>query len=201
MKNLISLLIITLSLLILSKEESDAQCTCPPANQKTFNMTIPGTSCQVTVVYCLDCQPTGHASMELCHVIIPNSYHCYGIPIDAAFWASIKQSMVFDAAAYCGNIGPCPQKVVYEVYDAACKRLVFVNPTDGGAPYIKLEPCPADPGICKQEFELCWDGFNFNVNVSAPVLIETGECNYQPIFIPENPTSLYPDCFNSCYNL
>ncbi len=200
MKNFISLLIITFSLLIISNVESSAQCTCPPANQKTFNMTIPGTSCQVTVVYCLDCQPTGHASMELCHVINPYDNPCIGMAIDAAFWIAVKKAMVLDAAIICGNIGPCPQRKIYEIYDAACKRLVFVNPPDQ-VPYILLEPCPADPGICKQEFELCWDGFNFNVNVSAPVLIETGECNYQPIFIPENPTSLYPDCFNSCYNL
>ena len=199
MKRIFYSLILTFSILILSNVESNGQCSCPPANQVSFNMTLPS-GCKITIVYCRDCQPTGHASMELCHVIIPYSGACIGMAIDQAFWLEVKKAMVFNAAAACGNIGPCPQKVVYEIYDAACKRLVFVNPPDQPS-YIKIENCPNDPGICKQEFELCWDGFNFNINVSNPVLIESGECIYQPIFIPTNPSLLYPDCFNSCFNL
>ncbi len=202
MKKLILSLFLTFTLLILSNVESKGQCaTCPSGyTSKSVNHVL-SNGCEITINYCIFCGPTGHGAMKLCSITIP--YHaapnpCYNMVIDGSFWQEVKHAMVFNAAVECGNIGPCPQRVNYEIYQASCWKLDIVW---GQFPRLEMKPCPLEAGECLQEFEICWNPTGFVIDPKPPVLIDPGECTFQPIPIDPDPTKLYLDCFNSCWNL
>jgi len=147
-KKLFISLILTFSLLIMTNVESKGQCpSCPsPYTNHSVNHTLttgPNAGCEITINYCLFCHPSGHAESRLCSVTIPyttNPYDpCFGMTLDANFWNEVRHAMIFNSAVVCGNIGPCPYRVVFTTYQANCMELTI----DWGVfPIFVIKPCP-----------------------------------------------------------
>lgn len=195
MKNFISLLIITFSLLILSNEESDAQCTsCPAGSTPTsFPITL-ATGCVAYVHYCFDCAPSGHPIAKICMVSIPRVSACSGILIDSQFWIDIRREMMKDLVTICsnawGSVPPCSTSTRYslEIVSTECMEVID-HPTDPGL--LVLKPCDLEPGFCSKEYEVCWENGVWNETIKS-VNFEPGECDYLPFEL--NPWSLPSWC-------
>lgn len=200
MTKFILTLFITFTLLILSNVEGKGQCSSCPSGytSESVNHTL-SNGCEVTINYCLFCQPTGHGAVRLCSVTIPYTNDpfdpCYNLVIDGIFWDEVREAMTFNSAVECGNIGPCPQRMNYEVYQASCMQAT-IEWTPYPPRYV-LKPCPQEAGECMQEFEICWEPTGFKITKQPPVLLDPGECSPAPISL--DPDDLYLDCFNSCW--
>jgi len=183
MKKIIALLILTFTLLIISNVESSAQCTSCPGNTTptSFPITL-ATGCVAYVHYCFDCAPTGHPVAQFCMVAIPNNASCNGLVIDSDFFKTIREEMMKNLSSICsnvwGSVPPCSTSTRYslEIVMTNCMEVIddFNNPG-----YRILKPCDADPGLCSKEYEVCWNGSEWEVDVKS-VNFESGECDYLP---------------------
>jgi len=195
MKNFISLLIITFSLLIISTAESYAQCTSCPNNSTptAFPITL-ASGCIAYVHYCFDCSPTGHPMAKICMVSIPRVSACSGIVIDSQFWIDIRRAMMVDLNTICsnawGNIPPCSTSTRYsmEIVSTECMEVID-HPTD--PELIIIKPCDLEPGFCSKKYEVCWDNGAWLENTISTEFTP-GECDYTPIVL--DPWSLPSWC-------
>ncbi len=195
MKNFISLLIITFSLLIISTAESYAQCTSCPNNSTptAFPITL-ASGCEAYVHYCFDCSPTGHPIAQFCMIAIPRDNACNGITINSEFFKVIREKMMEDLSSICSNVWgtppPCSTLTRYslEIVMTNCME-VLDHPTDPNL--IIIKPCDAEPGLCSKEYEVCWNGTDWEVKVIS-VNFEPGECDYLPFDL--DPFSLPSWC-------
>ncbi len=199
-KKLFISLILSFSLLILSNVESKGQCTCPNSNyqQASFQMTL-ANGCPITVNYCRLCHPTGNPEARLCSIEIPyTNINCQNMVIDSYFWAQVRLEMVKYIYYNCISLEvlPCPHQTLVDIYSASCYYMLD-NPI---AQMIEIKPCPYDPGLCLQEWEICYDIDEDIVTYSPkgePYLLEEGNCSGPPPIIEYISTP--SDCFNSCY--
>lgn len=183
MKKIVFSLIVTFTVLILSNNESIAQCTSCPGNTTptAFAITLK-TGCTAYIHYCYDCAPTGNPIAQFCMISLPNNPNCNGITIDAQFWKDVRDSMMINLATNCSNIWgqvpPCSTSTFQslEIVVANCME-VIEDPND--AEIILIRPCDAEPGLCSKEYEVCWDGDEW-VSTVTSVNFEPGECDYLP---------------------
>jgi len=195
MKNVFLLLIITFTLLIVSNVESKSTCSCPTNyTPQTFTVTLPS-GCVVDINYCLFCQPTGHPILELCSVTLYTG-SCTNINVDFNFWNLIRTEMIKHGVTNCGNVGPCPERVTMDIYQATCLKLV--NDWDNGM--VHIVSCDLEPGKCIQEYEVCYVGLQLQITkIGNAVVIEEGECDTEEVIILPPPYNLFQGCFSSCY--
>jgi len=121
MKKIIFSLFITFTLLILSNVESIGQCPSCPSPYSSYSTTFSNGSCTLTVNFCLDCAPTGHPVMSICSITVPNS--CSSVNVNASLWNLARNEMLVKAVSVCGGVGPCPQRVAIDIYQAQCWQL------------------------------------------------------------------------------
>lgn len=202
MRKLIFSILIIVSTLLFTNVESKGQCpTCPsPSSSESVIMGISGTSCSITINYCLFCSPTGHPRLELCSILIPYgpTSFCNNIAIDNIFLENVRKAKVIDGAVKCASamglpIGPCPNRTIVETYLPTCAKFGVPDEITGKVPLI---PCPQLGGQCFQEWEIC---FNDPIYTATPIGTPSklsGICDDGVIIIgPVLPSECFEICF------
>ena len=199
MKKIIFSILIFVSTLLVTNVESKGQCpTCPsPSTSESVIMGISGTSCSITINYCLFCSPTGRPRIELCSILFPIPY-CNGLSITSSLLFEVKKAMVKDGSVKCATamglpIGPCPNRNIVETYFPTCGKFGVPDEITGTAPLI---PCGQLPGQCYQEWEICFDNPNYTVTPVGPPFKVSGICKDEIIIIGP---SLPSECFEICF--
>lgn len=156
MRKLNVILIFSVFFLLLNISESNGQCSyCPPGSTASSCQVAIG-NCTVTVNFCLDCSPTGHAIASLCNISLP--YTCMGLPIDHNFWIQARREMLKAVGAQCasvyGEIPPCSTSVrpYIEIVTPACVK-IYQDPNNMN--YSIIGTCDAEAGQCSIEYEVC----------------------------------------------
>ncbi len=93
------------------------------------------------------------------------------------------------------GVGPCPQRVAIDIYQASCWKLE----NDLENQMVHIVPCDEEPGMCLREYEVCYNGGTLTITIGDTSVIEEGECGTENIIIAPYPYDLFLDCFNSCY--
>ncbi len=195
MNKIVLISIVSLMLTLLSFNESNAQCDSCPINSTPANVNLNlGGGCIVTIHYCMFCHPTGHPEAKLCGVYIPVS--CGTINIDLDFWTKVRNEMIKDLAlkcSYSGQIGPCPQRAAFSIYQAFCMG-VYPNNPQNPTEYI-IKPCDGEAGECYKEYEVCYQGTELIITV-VNSQTTPGACDFMEFeFDPLNPPYY---CFSAC---
>jgi hypothetical protein len=197
MKKLFISLILTFILLILSNVESNGQCSsCPSGYEsKSFQATLPGSSCIVTFNVCVFCAPTGNPQVQFCNAYFPSS--CFSNQVSAFDWFLMKKEVMGKILMDCETeIPPCStmSKTASEYYEAACLIASF----NGAENRIEFQPCNSTPGTCRTDFAACVEDDEIVIEITGgPTVTDTGDCG--PAVLNLNPLILPMACFSFCF--
>lgn len=192
MKNFISLLIITFTLLIISNVESRGQYTCPTGfTSATITMNIGG--CNYDVFICYQCDPTFPGYVEVKDIIKhPTTPPCIssfnGSQIAQFVYTYLTSGdFMFSNLCFWNKLSPCPywgHDISYE-FTTCWKE--DINTTWFNEPTTAIVPCiPSDKCIVTYEYCIKGDKINKNlrnlqfVNNNASCLeyneVDPGDC-------------------------
>ena len=196
-KKFVPAIIIALAMFFASNISSKAQCN-PCASgftPKSFQYTLEGTSCTITVNYCTDCAPIGHTSVRLCDIIIPYG-SCNGIQINSDFWEEIRRATLIHNVENCDlGIPPCPHnRRQMDLFQGDCKKLVY----DDYYETVTIEECNQSAGTCVNYYSICWNPITqqYEIDFNDFDVVDPGQCG--PAFPYIDPLNKFLQCFTTC---
>lgn len=194
MKKFLLMLIFTISLLLTSSVNSNAQCPNCTGNfsgSATFNYNnIP--NCKVQVNFCYYIDAYGFVTFEICNFVIFDFACLPTMSLNILWDNSYETIFSFVNGLTSFSYPPC-ENITPEMFNTEIRKAVCWNRIDY-LDRVEYWPCGGEPGLCKRVFVVCKDNNNITYELISSEIVDEGNCETPPnMFFPPNS-----GCYNNC---